>query len=158
MWLISALIPHYGHIINKRFTTAVVAEDFPSFGAPRPTNGTPDSPDLRSPVGRVPPYQPPAAAPGIGGSIQAPAFWPQSVYTRVENWRKYLVRSSICHSRYPNHSRRTLGSIVRTPNPTWCWRSFSLPEKVRCALSPKQIKLQFLHLPLPAYAAKIVSQ
>lgn len=69
----------------------VSAEEHPSLGAPRPANGTADSPDLRSPVGRVPPYQPQGGAIGVGPiPMQVPGFWPHNPHTRVDLWHRKL--------------------------------------------------------------------
>ncbi|XP_037297516.1 LOW QUALITY PROTEIN: low-density lipoprotein receptor-related protein 4 [Manduca sexta] len=65
----------------------VNAEETQASAGPRPTNGSADSPDPRSPLGRVPPYQPPAMGVGVGPiPIQTQGFWPHSIYTRVESW------------------------------------------------------------------------
>lgn len=47
-------------------------------------NGTGDPPDPRSPIGRVPPYQPPQT--GVVPILAGGGFHPHSPYTRVETW------------------------------------------------------------------------
>ncbi|XP_022829670.1 low-density lipoprotein receptor-related protein 4 [Spodoptera litura] len=59
-------------------------DPLPVFGGARPANGTAEPPDLRSPMGRVPQYQPPGLGPG--GLAPPQSFWPHNPHTRVESW------------------------------------------------------------------------
>ncbi|XP_028028555.1 low-density lipoprotein receptor-related protein 4-like [Bombyx mandarina] len=76
------------YIISFFFFWLYVLADEPiGQNGPQATNNSVDAPDPRSPLGRVPPYQPPPAGMGVGPNpMNSPGFWPHGIYTRVEGW------------------------------------------------------------------------
>ncbi|KAM3968213.1 low-density lipoprotein receptor-related protein 4 [Aphomia sociella] len=66
----------------------VNADESPPLVVPRAGNGTVDPPDPRSPLGRVPPYQPAVMAPVPIQGIRRDSHSP---YTRVEPWNHRSV-------------------------------------------------------------------
>lgn len=76
-------------ILNGIKYVLVLADEPIGQNGPRATNNSVDAPDPRSPLGRVPPYQPPPAGMGVGPNpMNSPGFWPHGIYTRVEGWHR----------------------------------------------------------------------